>query len=96
MKYAFIANVNKETKKEIGVTLEIMGIKEYLFSDVTFDRWQNLLPGYYGFYLSEGVDKKKLDYFLQIITISTNRFMQAELKSEILQEEFEDDDCPFV
>ena len=29
MKYAFLANVNKDTQKEITITMEIMGIKEY-------------------------------------------------------------------
>ena len=98
MKYAFIANVNKETKKEMVTVLELLRIKEYLFSDVAFDRWQNLLPGYYGFYLGEGADEKKLNCFLQMLSISTNRFMEVEFKkSEYPPEEVEeDDDCPFV
>ena len=98
MRYAFIANVNKETKKEMVTVLELLRIKEYLFSDVTFDRWQNLLPGYYGFYLAEESDEKKLECLLQMITISTNRFMEVEFKkSEYPPEEVEeDDDFPFV
>ena len=98
MKYAFVGNVSKETKREIGFTLELMGVKEYLFSDVAFDRWKNLLPGYYGFYLAEESDEKKLECFLQMITISTNRFIEVEFKkSEYPPEEVEDDDdFPFV
>ena len=87
MKYAFLANVNKETKKEVSISLEIMGIKEYLFSDVTLDMWGNYLPGYYGLYIGEEADDRKLKFFLRMITISTNRFREVEFKKKELPPE---------
>lgn len=87
MKYAFLANVNKETKKEVIITLEIMGIKEYLFSDVALDLWGNVLPGYYGFYIAEEADDRKLNFFLRMISISINRFRELEFKEKELPPE---------
>ena len=87
MKYAFLANVNKDTQKEITITMEIMGIKEYLFSDVTMDMWGNYLPGYYGFYIGEEVDERKLRIFLRMVTISKNRFKELEFNKKELPPE---------